>query len=86
VPWPDGRSKLMKARQEYDPRYSQHIAMQTLVQEHGRPKRSDPDWSESYCFDNHLPNFLRRNYDLAPAWFIQSYREESSIPPPPELR
>lgn len=86
IPYPDSRSKLMKARTEADKEYPIYLAMQTLVQTVGRGVRTPQDRCETFILDDHSEYFIPRNRRFAPAWFMQAYKRVSVIPaPPPKL-
>lgn len=82
IPFPDGRSKIVKARQEDDPEYGPYQAMQDLVQTLGRGMRSKTDQCESFIFDDHFKWFLPRYGHLAPKSF-HLFKQEVDILPPP---
>ncbi len=86
IPFPDGRSKVMKARQEDDKEYGPYQAMQKLVQTCGRPMRSKTDQAESFLFDDHAEWFVPRWGHLAPRSFHARYKRVDVLPqPPPRL-
>lgn len=84
IPFPDGRSKIIKARQADDPEYGPYEAMQKLVQIFGRAMRSKDDRSESFIGDDHLSWFLPRYGHLAPKSFHGFFRRVETLPQPPE--
>ena len=88
VPWPDGRTKLMKARTQIDPQHGAYIAAQSLVQMCGRGRRADDDWCENFIIDDHIVKFMQRNGGtLTPKWFRDCYRDDvMTIPEPRRLR
>lgn len=86
IPFPDSRSKIIKARQEDDKEYGPYQAMNQLVQICGRGMRSQEDQCENFIPDNHIQWFLPRYSHLAPKWFKSFYKEVSILPaPPPRL-
>lgn len=86
IPFPDSRSKIVKARQERDPEYAAYHAMQTLVQCFGRGMRSADDQCEGFIVDSHLDWFFPRFKHLAPRSFHRVFRRREVLPdPPPRL-
>lgn len=83
IPFQDGRSKIVKARQEADPEYGPYQAMQNLVQMVGRGMRSKSDMCESFILDDHASWFIPRYAGFAPKSFHQFYKETNIIPSPP---
>lgn len=83
IPFPDGRAKILKARQEDDPEYGPYQAMTKLVQTFGRGMRYDLDQCENFIGDRHLEWFLPRYGHLAPRSFHGFYREVTVLPQPP---
>lgn len=84
IPFPDSRSKIIKARQDDDPEYGPYLAMQTLVQAFGRGMRSKEDRCENFIGDDHLAWFLPRYGHLAPKTFHNFFRRVEILPQPPE--
>lgn len=84
IPFPDGRSKIIKARQEEDKEYGAYIAMQTMVQSFGRGMRSKEDHCENFIGDDHMSWFLPRYGHLAPKSFHGFYKKVDILPQPPE--
>lgn len=86
VPFPDGRSKILQARQLADPEYGPYLAMNSLVQTFGRGMRSREDQCENFIADDHLEWFLPRYAHLAPKSFHGFFRRVTVLPqPPPRL-
>lgn len=86
IPFQDGRSKIVKARQEADPEYGPYQAMQNLVQMVGRGMRSKTDLCETFILDDHAQWFIPRYAGFAPKSFHQFFKETSILPaPPPKL-
>ncbi|MBU6231691.1 hypothetical protein KGP36_03400 [Patescibacteria group bacterium] len=83
IPFPDGRSKIIKARQEYDKEYGPYSAMQSMVQSFGRGMRSREDQCEGFVADDHLAWFLPRYGHLAPRSFHSHFRKVDVVPAPP---
>jgi Rad3-related DNA helicase len=85
IPFPDGRSKIMQARQADDKEYGAYGAMQTLVQFFGRGMRSKEDRCEGLMADDHLVWFLPRFGHLAPKSFHSQFRKVDTVPVPPPI-
>lgn len=83
IPFPDGRSKIIKARQEDDKEFGPYGAMQSMVQAFGRGTRSKEDQCENFIGDEHLDWFLPKYRHLAPKSFHQFFRRVETLPQPP---
>lgn len=84
IPFPDGRTKINKARSAADPEYGAYYAMQSLVQSFGRGMRSKEDQCEGFICDDHLSWFLPRFRHLAPDSFHRLFRRVEVLPQPPK--
>lgn len=84
VPFPDSRSKIVKARQEDDKEYGPYLAMTKLVQTCGRGMRAADDRCEVFILDDHIEWFRNRYSHLAPKWFRAFFRKITTLPQPPE--
>lgn len=82
IPFPDGRSKIVKARSEDDKEYSAYQAMQSMVQAIGRGMRSAEDQCETFIGDEHLDWFMPKYSHLAPKSFKQFFRRVEILPQP----
>lgn len=82
IPFPDGRSKIQKARQEDDKEYGPYQAMNKLVQIFGRGMRSKSDQCENFIGDDHLEWFLPKYAHLAPKSFHNFFRRVTVLPQP----
>jgi Rad3-related DNA helicase len=82
IPFPDSRSKIIKARQDADPEYGPYLAMQQLVQSAGRIMRAPDDWGETIIIDDHAEWFIPKFKSLAPQWFLDVYDKAHSLPKP----
>ena len=86
VPWPDGRSKVIKARSEYDTNYAPFVAMQQIMQMSGRGRRASDDWAENFLIDDHFANwFYNKNSWMAPNWWKEQLRFVKSLPEPRKI-
>lgn len=83
IPFPDSRSKIVKARQEDDKEYGPYQAMNKLVQIFGRGMRSKADQCENFIGDSHLDWFLPKYSHLAPKSFKGFFRRVEVLPQPP---
>ncbi len=83
LPYPDGRSELMKRRAKDDDEYLSNIAMQSVVQQAGRAMRAVDEQAESFMLDMNWGWFYKKYYHLAPTWFVSRYEERVPAPPPP---
>lgn len=83
IPFPNGHTKIHRARQQIDPEYGAYLAMNTMVQAFGRGMRSKTDQCENFIVDAHLDWFLPRFGHLAPKWFKQFFKTVSVLPAPP---
>jgi len=80
VPFPDMRSKVLRARCEKDKDYAMYLAMQDLVQASGRGMRAPDDYCETFIVDDSISWFLFKYKDFAPEWFVDSYKKVRVIP------
>lgn len=86
IPFPDGRSKIVKARQEADKEYGPYQAVSKLQQIFGRGMRMKEDQCENFIGDSHLSWFLPKYRHLFTRSFNLFFREVSVLPsPPPRL-
>ena len=84
IPFPNGKSKVMKARKDRDESYLNYIAMQELVQGAGRGMRSADDRCEFFLLDGGWNWFVGQNRSLAPRWFADSVKTVNGVPEAPE--
>jgi Rad3-related DNA helicase len=82
IPFPDGRTKINKARTQDDPEFGAYQAMQTMVQAFGRGMRSKEDQCECFIPDDHLQWFIPRFRHLAPNSFYRLFRKVDVLPQP----
>lgn len=83
IPFPDGRSEVMQARQRIDPDYGMYLAVQSLVQACGRGMRAPDDFSEVYVIDNHWEWFVSKYKGMFQNWFLQAVKRVTLIPGDP---
>lgn len=83
IPFPDTRSKIVRARQEDDKELGPYQAMNKLVQIFGRGARFKGDRCENFIGDMHLDWFLPRYAHLAPKSFHGFFRKIEVLPTPP---
>lgn len=84
IPFPDGRSKIIKARQEDDKEYGPFQACSKLEQIFGRGTRTMTDQCENFIGDEHLDWFLPKYKHLFSRTFHARFRRVTVVPPPPE--
>lgn len=84
IPFPDSRSKIVRARQDDDPEYGPYIAVQYMVQAFGRLMRDKADQGESFIGDEHMNWFIPKWGHLAPRSFHGNYKKIDRLPPPPQ--
>ena len=84
VPFPDSRSKIIKARQADDKEYGPYSAMTKLVQSCGRGMRAADDRCEVFILDDNIEWFRKRYAHLAPKWFKTWFKPITQLPQPPE--
>ena len=83
IPFPDSRSKIVRARQEDDKEYGPYMAVNKLTQIFGRIMRFKQDQGESFIGDMHLDWFLPRWRHLFPKSFHGFFKQVDIVPPPP---
>ena len=83
IPFPDGRSEVMKARTKIDPDYGSYLAVQSLVQACGRGMRAPDDNCEVFVIDNHWEWFSSKYKGLFQNWFLQACKRVTIIPGDP---
>jgi ATP-dependent DNA helicase DinG len=84
VPFPDTRSRIMKARIDAIPNYREAITMQTIQQSAGRGMRAEDDQCETFIVDAHALWFLHKAADFATRDFLDAITFERRIPAPPK--
>jgi ATP-dependent DNA helicase DinG len=82
VAFPDTRSKVMQARVAADKGLRNYIAATDLVQSVGRGMRAADDQCETFVIDDSVEWLVRRNRDLFPKWFRESFRTSAVVPVP----
>lgn len=82
IPFPDGRTPVVKARTAVDKDYPAYIAMQELVQAVGRGMRAVDDQCETFIIDDNASWFIPKYRALAPAWFLQAFKRIDTLPVP----
>lgn len=83
IPFPDSRSKIVRARQEDDKEYGPLQAVNKLQQIFGRGARFKGDRCENFIGDTHLDWFLPRYSHLFAKSFHGFFRRTEVVPPPP---
>jgi Rad3-related DNA helicase len=82
IPYPDMRSKVLRARMKVDQDYPSYLAMQTLVQSCGRGMRAEDDQCETFLVDGNAGWFLSRYARFSPRWWRKAIRKTTGIPKP----
>lgn len=80
VPFPDTRSRIMRARIEDDADYRPYVTMQAIVQAYGRDKRAEDDQGEFFIVDNHFQWFYRQARLWAPQYFQEAVQFVTRLP------
>lgn len=83
VPFPDLRSRVLKARILSDKEYGNYLAAQDLVQTPGRGMRSAKDRFETLILDAHASWFIFGNKRLFPKYFLDAVRKSPNGLPRP---
>jgi Rad3-related DNA helicase len=84
IPFPNGHTKIHKARQDADPEHGAYLAINKMVQTFGRAMRRKEDRCENFIGDMHLDWFLPRYGHLAPRSFHGFFKKLTTLPPPAE--
>lgn len=88
VPFPDGRAKILRARQADDPEYGAAQAANDLQQMAGRLMRSRTDQGETFICDEHMGWFFGSNgragrfHHLFSKTFKRFFRQIDTVPAP----
>lgn len=86
IPYPDMRSKAMKARMKKDRDYPAYLAAQVMVQASGRGMRAEDDQQETLVVDGNWGWFMRKYSAFTPRWWRAAVRKVERLPnPPPAL-
>lgn len=83
VPFPDLRSKILRARSKLDKEYPFYLAMLDIVQAAGRGMRSASDHHEFFIVDDMWGWFGPKYKRFAPLYFLEALRRIERPPPPP---
>lgn len=83
IPFPDGRSKIVRARQAADDEYGALQAVNKLQQIFGRGARFKGDRCENFIGDMHLDWFLPKYKHLFAKSFNQFFKRVDVLPQPP---
>lgn len=87
VPFPDGRSAVIRERARTDKAYLNYLTARALIQQTGRGMRAEDDMCETIVIDNHMDWFwpAAKRQKLIPEWFRRAYRVEMGVPNPPPV-
>ncbi len=69
LPYPYSKTKVMQARMEKNPKYSDILTSQELLQAIGRPVRFYEDRAEILIRDGAIEWFMKLNKGMFPRWF-----------------
>lgn len=83
VPFPDQRSKILRARAKLDKEYPFYLAMLDIVQASGRGMRAADDQHEFFLVDQMWSWFVAKYKKFAPLWFLEACKSIEKIPDPP---
>lgn len=83
LPYPDMRSKVLKARMKADKSYPAYIAAQTMVQASGRGMRSEQDRFETFVVDGNWGWFMSHFAEFTPRWWRAAVKKMARVPPRP---
>lgn len=83
IPFPDSRSKIVRARQEDNPEWAPSRAAMKIQQAAGRGDRYPGDRCETFMGDMHLDWFIPRYRHLFSSWFLRRFNRVEVVPPPP---
>jgi len=82
LPFPDTRSKVLKARCEVDQDYMAHLKAQSFQQSVGRGMRAEDDWCETIVIDDHFRWFVKKYRRLFTKSFLEAVRTQLTLPKP----
>jgi Rad3-related DNA helicase len=85
VPYVDKRGAIIQAQLKEDPKYADYLTSQDLIQIYGRSNRAPDDFSETFCVDDCIRNFVKYNKNLFPEYFLEAFQPVERIPDPPLL-
>jgi len=85
LPFPDGSSRIMRARAKVDPDYAANLCAVEIQQICGRGMRGEMDQCETFIMDEHAKWFLGKNRGLFNRSFWDFLRvcDGPPAPPPP---
>lgn len=82
VPFPDQRSKILKARAKIDRDYPMYLTALKLEQGSGRGNRFDNDWCETLIVDDQILWFVKKFKRFFTRAFLQAFKRLKSPPAP----
>jgi ATP-dependent DNA helicase DinG len=72
VPYPDLGDRWINEKRKIDEQWYTWQTALRLVQGYGRSIRSKDDWAKTYVLDSGFENFVKKNKNILPDWFIQA--------------
>ncbi len=87
IPYPDMRSKVLRARMKEDPEYPAYVAAQAMVQATGRVCRAEDDYGETCVVDGNYGWFMSKYAAFTPRWWRAAVRRvpRTRMPRVPEV-
>ncbi len=76
IPYPFIGDAQVKARMDRDPAWYQWRTCLSVVQAYGRSVRAADDYAVTYLLDAQFPDFLRRQRNRLPDWFLEAIEED----------
>jgi Rad3-related DNA helicase len=73
-PFPDLGDRWTSKKKEINGQWDIWQTALRLVQGYGRSIRSKEDWAKTYVLDSAPANFVNRNRNIIPDWFVQAIR------------
>lgn len=83
-PFPDQRSKILKARAKKDPDYAIYLTCLDIVQASGRGMRAADDQHEVFIVDDQIQWLISKYRRFFPEWWLEAVRRIETIPDPPK--
>jgi Rad3-related DNA helicase len=74
VPFPYMGDRWTAAKMKQNPEWYYWQTAWKLIQAYGRSIRSMEDWAKTYVLDSTFANFVRKNRNILPNWFVRAIR------------
>ena len=81
VPYPDLSQKRTKIKLQRDREWYDWQTALRLVQTYGRSVRSEDDYATTYILDTNFTQFVQKNRNLFPTFFLEALRNNSQALP-----